>query len=178
MVPTFTSDVIQTFLDAVPQDLRTLPIYKELVNEVRAANLKVGSEAPDISGLTPDGEEVTLSDFKGKYVFIDFWASWCAPCLLEMDNVKAVYQKYHEKGFEIVGLSFDRGRQPWINAIVDHKLNWIHLSDLKYWNSEASVVYGISSIPANILLDGNGIIVATDLRGEELLRKMRQIFRY
>ena len=100
------------------------------------------------------------------------------PCLLEMDNVKAVYQKYHEKGFEIVGLSFDRGRQPWINAIVDHQLNWIHLSDLKYWNSEASVVYGISSIPANILLDGNGIIVATDLRGEELLRKMRQIFRY
>jgi hypothetical protein len=95
-----------------------------------------------------------------------------------MDNVKAVYQKYHEKGFEIVGLSFDRARQSWINAIVNHQLNWIHLSDLKYWNSEASVVYGISSIPANILFDGNGIIVATDLRGEELGRKLRQLFRY
>ncbi len=140
----------------------------------------IGTRFTDLVEADTAGVSHRLSEYvgKGNYVLIDFWASWCAPCLLEMDNVKAVYQKYHEKGFEIVGLSFDRGRQPWINAIVDHHLNWIHLSDLKYWNSEASVVYGISSIPANILVDGNGIIVATDLRGEELSRKLRQIFRY
>ena len=140
----------------------------------------IGTRFTDLIEADTAGVSHRLSEYvgNGNYVLIDFWASWCAPCLLEMDNVKAVYQKYHEKGFEIVGLSFDRGRQPWVNAIVDHRLNWIHLSALKYWNSEASVVYGISSIPANILLDGNGIIVATDLRGEELARKMRQIFRY
>ena len=140
----------------------------------------IGTRFTDLVEADTAGVSHRLSEYvgKGNYVLIDFWASWCAPCLLEMDNVKAVYQKYHEKGFEIVGLSFDRGRQPWINAIVDHHLNWIHLSDLKYWNSEASVVYGISSIPANILVDGNGIIVATDLRGEELSRKLRHIFRY
>lgn len=140
----------------------------------------IGTRFTDLVEADTAGVSHRLSEYvgKGNYVLIDFWASWCAPCLLEMDNVKAVYQKYHEKGFEIVGLSFDRGRQPWINAIVDHHLDWIHLSDLKYWNSEASVVYGISSIPANILVDGNGIIVATDLRGEELIRKLRQIFRY
>ena len=140
----------------------------------------IGTRFTDLVEADTAGVSHRLSEYvgKGNYVLIDFWASWCAPCLLEMDNVKAVYQKYHEKGFEIVGLSFDRVRQPWINAIVDHHLNWIHLSDLKYWNSEASVVYGISSIPANILVDGNGIIVATDLRGEELSRKLRLIFRY
>lgn len=140
----------------------------------------IGTRFTDLVEADTAGISHHLSEYvgKGNYVLVDFWASWCAPCMQEMDNVKVVYQKYHEKGFEIVGLSFDRARQSWINAIMNHQLNWIHLSDLKYWNSEASVVYGISSIPANILFDGNGIIVATDLRGEELGRKLRQIFRY
>ena len=95
----------------------------------------IGTRFTDLVEADTAGVSHRLSEYvgKGNYVLIDFWASWCAPCLLEMDNVKAVYQKYHEKGFEIVGLSFDRVRQPWINAIVDHYLNWIHLSDLKYW---------------------------------------------
>lgn len=140
----------------------------------------IGTRFTDLAEADTAGVSHRLSEYvgKGNYVLVDFWASWCAPCMLEMDNVKAVYQKYHEKGFEIVGLSFDRARQSWINAIKNHQLNWIHLSDLKYWNSEASVVYGISSIPANLLLDGDGIIIATDLRGEELGRKLRQIYRY
>lgn len=140
----------------------------------------IGTRFTDLAEADTTGVVHQLSEYvgKGNYVLIDFWASWCAPCMQEMDNVKAVYQKYHEKGFEIIGLSFDRGRQPWVNAIQSHQLNWIHLSDLKYWNSEASIVYGISSIPANILLDGNGIIIATDLRGEDLGRKMRQIYRF
>lgn len=140
----------------------------------------IGSRFTDLVEADTLGVPHHLSEFvgKGNYVLIDFWASWCAPCMQEMDYVKAVYEKYHDKGFEIVGLSFDRGRQSWVNAIVSHQLNWIHLSDLKYWNSEASIVYGISSIPANILLDENGVIVATDLRGEELGRKMRQIYRF
>ncbi|MCR4764597.1 MAG: AhpC/TSA family protein [Bacteroidaceae bacterium] len=140
----------------------------------------IGTRYTDLVMADTTGLKHQLSEYvgKGNYVLIDFWASWCAPCMLEMENVKAVYQKYHEKGFEIVGLSFDRGRQPWVSAIAHHNLNWIHLSDLKYWNSEASIVYGISSIPANILVDGKGFIVATDLRGQELSRKLRQIYKY
>lgn len=179
MVPTFTTDVIQTFLDAVPQDLRKLPIYKELVNEVRAANLKVGSEAPDISGLTPDGEEVALSDFKGKYVFIDFWASWCAPCRREIPHLKEVLA-YSDNSENLVVLSYsiDSKRPDWINCIAKNQLthkNWVHISTLKGWNSEGAKLFSVKGIPFTALIDPDGNVVAFGLRGEEMVKKLKGI---
>ncbi len=179
MVPTFTSDVIQTFLDAVPQDLRTLPIYKELVNEVRAANLKVGSEAPDISGLTPDGEEVTLSDFKGKYVFIDFWASWCAPCRREIPHLKEVLA-YSNNSDNLVVLSYslDNKKTDWVNCIAKNQLthhNWVHISNLKGWNSDGAKLFSVKGIPFTALIDPDGNVVAFGLRGEEMVKKLKSI---
>lgn len=179
MVPTFTTDVIQTFLDAIPQDLRKLPIYKELVNEVRAANLKVGSEAPDISGFTPEGEEITLSDFKGKYVFIDFWASWCAPCRREIPHLKEVLA-YSDNSENLVVLSYsiDSKRPDWINCIAKNQLthkNWVHISTLKGWNSEGAKLFSVKGIPFTALIDPDGNVVAFGLRGEEMVKKLKGI---
>ena len=179
MVPTFTSDVIQTFLDAVPQDLRKLPIYKELVNEVRSANLKVGSEAPDISGLTPEGEEVTLSDFRGKYVFIDFWASWCAPCRREIPHLKEV-MAYSDNSENLVVLSYsiDNKRPDWVNCIAKNNLvhkNWVHISTLKGWNSEGAKLFSVKGIPFTALIDPEGNVVAFNLRGEEMVKRLKSI---
>ena len=179
MVPTFTSDVIQTFLDAVPQDLRKLPIYKELVNEVRSANLKVGSEAPDISGLTPEGEEVTLSDFRGKYVFIDFWASWCAPCRREIPHLKEV-MAYSDNSENLVVLSYsiDNKRPDWVNCIAKNNLvhkNWVHISTLKGWNSEGAKLFSVKGITFTALIDPEGNVVAFNLRGEEMVKRLKSI---
>ena len=132
----------------------------------------------DLEEADVNGKMHKLSEFvgQGKWVLIDFWASWCGPCRAEMPNVLANYKKYHDKGFDIVGLSFDQERLAWVTAISELGLPWIHLSDLRGWNSIAADVYGINAIPASILVDPQGKIVAQDLRGEELGEKLREIF--
>ena len=179
MVPTFTTDVIQTFLDAVPQHLRTLPIYKELVNEVRAANLKVGSEAPDISGFTPEGEEITLSDFRGKYVFIDFWASWCAPCRREIPHLKeALAYSDNSENLVVLSYSIDNKRPDWVNCIEKNQLvhkNWVHISTLKGWNSEGAKLFSVKGVPYTALIGPDGNVVAFGLRGEEMVKRLKAI---
>ncbi len=179
MVPTFTTDIVQTFLDAVPQTLHNQPIYRELVNEVRSANLKVGSEAPDISGFTPDGKEYTLSDFRGKYVFIDFWASWCAPCRREIPYLKEALA-YSDNSDRMVVLSYsiDSKRTDWVNCIEKNQLfhkNWIHISTLKGWNSEGIKLFSVKGVPFTALIGPDGNVVQFNLRGEEMVKKLKGI---
>ncbi|HNM25393.1 MAG TPA: TlpA disulfide reductase family protein, partial [Saprospiraceae bacterium] len=117
-----------------------------------------------------------LSNFRGNYLLIDFWASWCGPCRRENPNVKAMYEKYHPKGFNIVGVSLDRERGAWVKAIEADGLVWSHMSDLKGWNSEHAKIYSVSSIPQTVLLDKEGRIVARNLRGEALQEKLKSIY--
>ncbi len=137
--------------------------------------LQIGQEAPDIALNTPDGKPVKLSSLRGKYVLIDFWASWCGPCRMENPNVVRIYNKYKDKKFEIYGVSLDRNREDWLKAIEKDQLTWLHVSDLKFWSSEGAKTYGVRSIPATYLVDPKGKIIAKNLRGETLEAKLNEV---
>ena len=142
-----------------------------------ATATSVGAIAPDLAFPDPDGNIRKLSDLRGKVVLLDFWASWCRPCRGENPHVVAMYQKYHDKGFEVFSVSLDRDKESWKRAIAADGLVWPnHVSDLKYWSSEAARTYGVSSIPSTFLLDQNGRIIAKNLRGEALSKALKQIF--
>lgn len=138
--------------------------------------LAPGNQAPEIELPAPGGEMLKLSSLKGKVVLIDFWASWCAPCRRDNPEVVKLYQRFNNKGFEIFGVSLDRTRDAWLTAISKDGLIWPHVSDLKYWQSEAAKTYGVKSIPHTVLIDRDGLIIARGLRGKSLERKLEEIF--
>ncbi len=127
-----------------------------------------GQEAPEINQPSPDGTNIALSSLKGKIVLVDFWASWCGPCIKEMPNVVKAYAKYKDKGFEIYGVSLDAEKERWVNAIKKEGMTWPQVSDLKQWDCQPAKQYGVTSIPATFLLDKEGKIIAKNLRGDEL----------
>jgi peroxiredoxin len=147
---------------------------KQQLDELRA--LAVGQVAPDIVLPDPSGKTTKLSDLRGKYVLIDFWAAWCKPCRQENPNVVRMYSQYNAKGFEIFGVSLDRTREDWVKAIADDKLTWTQVSDLLYFNSAAAELYQIQAIPATYLIDPDGKIIAKDLRGPSLEAKLAELF--
>ncbi|MDR3047205.1 MAG: AhpC/TSA family protein [Bacteroidales bacterium] len=153
-------------------------IVKERKQKLKlfATEVRVGSIAPELAYESPDGTILKLSDLRGKYVLIDFWASWCGPCRKENPNLVAAYHQFKDKGFDVFSVSLDRDKNGWLRAIDADKLVWKnHVSDLQYWNSQGAKLYNVSAIPATFLVDPDGKIIAKDLRGEELKRKLQQL---
>ena len=137
----------------------------------------VGSQALDFSQKDVDGKAVSLASFRGKYVLVDFWASWCRPCRAENPNVVNAYQNYKNKNFTVLGVSLDQAKPNWVAAIAADNLSWTHVSDLQYWNNAVAQLYHIQSIPDNLLIDPNGKIIARGIRGEELQRKLKDLLK-
>jgi peroxiredoxin len=138
--------------------------------------LAIGQPAPEINLPDPSGKNISLSSLKGKVVLIDFWASWCGPCRKENPNVVKLYNQYKDKGFTIYGVSLDKNKDDWTKAIMKDNLTWNHVSDLKYWDSAPAVLYKVDAIPATILVDKEGKILAKNLRGEELESTLKKLF--
>jgi len=152
-------------------------IAKDFIEEVdKMKVLAVGQPAPEIALPNPEGEIVALSSLRGKYVLVDFWAKWCGPCRKENPNVVKMYHQYNDRGFEVFGVSLDRTKEDWLQAIREDGLVWTHVSDLRYFNSQAAQDYNINAIPFSILVDPNGIIVAKNLRGKGLQDKLAELF--
>ncbi|HAP59794.1 MAG TPA: cytochrome C biogenesis protein [Cytophagales bacterium] len=169
----FLTTFSQEMAAALPNDPMT-QAWVERIQIIKATS--VGGLAPDLKYTTPTGESLALSELRGNYVLIDFWASWCKPCRAENPNVVAAYEAYKDQGFTVLGVSLDQDGNKWVRAIEDDRLVWNHISDLKGWRSDAAATYAVTSIPANYLVDPEGKIIATELRGAALHRKLQEVF--
>jgi peroxiredoxin len=169
------------FLDSLSQSFEKQMPESKYVKEFKTklAQYKnvvtVGQAAPEISLNNPEGKAVSLSSLRGKYVLIDFWASWCGPCRQENPNVVRMYNKFKGKNFEIFGVSLDKSKEKWLEAIQKDALSWVHVSDLQYWQSAGAQAYGVQSIPATFLIDPTGKVIAKNLRGQALETKLTEI---
>lgn len=169
------SDIIDALYAKYPNHQLVKEKYTMMHSPANAT--AIGALAPELAFENPDGKILKLSDLRGKYVLIDFWASWCGPCRKENPNVVRLYQQYHEKGFEVFSVSLDKDKNSWIKAIEKDNLLWPnHVSDLKYWSSQGAKIYGVSSIPSTFLIDKDGRIIGKNLRGSELANKLESLF--
>lgn len=169
-------DVYVTVSEKFKREWSDIQYGKDFVSF--AEKLKVtaiGQPAPEISLPDPNGKIISLSSLRGKYVLVDFWAKWCGPCRRENPNVVKAYRAFKGKNFDILGVSLDRNREDWVRAIEEDGLTWNHVSDLKYFESKAALDYNINGIPFSILVDPSGVIIAKNLRGNELHRKLAEV---
>jgi len=176
----FKPDIIEAQLfNAVPADTRKHPMYKQLLNIVRSGNMQIGKPAPDVEGQTPDGKTVSLSQLRGKYVLLDFWASWCVPCRREFPFIKQALKVTGDKAqFVVLSYSIDSKKKEWTDCITKNKLaneDWKHISTLKGWDSEALKLYNITTVPCTILISPKGNVLGFDLRGEQLLNTVKRL---
>jgi len=166
---TLSDDLVKIY----PANEYVLSLRKKVEKAKKTA---IGVIAPEISLPSTEGKEIALSSLRGKYVLIDFWAAWCGPCRKESPNMVALYNQYHDKGFEIYSVSLDQKKESWLKAIKDDGLGkWTHVSDLKYWNSVAAQDYGVQAIPFTVLIDKEGKIIAKNLRGNDLKKKISDL---
>ena len=176
MIRSMPFDTVQVAYDALTDRVKQSAPGLELKNAVEAlAAVSIGGTAPDITLMTPDSTELSLSSLRGHYVLLDFWASWCGPCMGEVPHLKETYDKFHKKGFEIYGVSFDRDRDKWLAAVKDNGMDWIHVSELQQFDNRAAKDYAVQGIPSNFLIDAQGVIVAKNLRGEDLYKKVEEL---
>ena len=170
-------EMLSSLLNKFDSRLKKSFYYEKSKSFIEVAQRsKIGSILSDFSQKDTADAVVNVSSFKGKYLLIDFWASWCGPCRSENPNVVAAYEKYHSNGFEILGVSLDSDKAKWMDAIHKDNLQWAQVSDLKLWKNEVAVFFGIRSIPTNFLIDPKGVIIAKNLRGENLEKKLAEIF--
>ena len=177
MQPQEVIDALKKFDDGIKASGLYESLYSTAEKQLRR---EVGQPYMDFSLPTPDGGMLSAKDVisnpANRYVLIDFWASWCGPCMAEVPYLKETYAEYSSKGFEILGVSLDRAREPWLNAMERNEMKWLHISDLKYWNCEAAGIYAVNSIPSNFLIDcRSGRIIATQLRGKALKEKIAEL---
>jgi thiol-disulfide isomerase/thioredoxin len=174
------SELIQSHYDKLDEQVKNSAFGKfiqQAVERARITEIAVDEPFRDMTMQTPDDKEMSISDYagKGKYVLLDFWASWCGPCRAENPKIVALYNEYKNKGFEIVGISLDDNKDAWLKGIKDDGITWPQMSDLKGWQSEATFKYRVQGIPYTVLLDKEGKVIATDLRGEALKDKIKSL---
>ena len=171
------AEEIESMINGMDKVVASIPQIKSLKERVTVMKtVAVGQKAPDFTMSDVNDKPVALSSKTGsRLLLIDFWASWCGPCRQENPNVVKIYKEFHNKGFDIFGVSLDREKAGWLKAIADDKLEWTHVSDLQYWSNAAAKLYAVNAIPANFLLDEKGIIVGKNLRGEELYKKVNEV---
>ncbi|HUV01296.1 MAG TPA: TlpA disulfide reductase family protein [Bacteroidales bacterium] len=167
---------IESYINAMDTNVAKIPIIRDMKERVTLMKtVAIGQKAPDFTMNDIEGNPVSLSSKIGsKLLLVDFWAAWCGPCRQENPNVVKVYKEFSKKGFDVFGVSLDQKKEDWLKGIADDKLTWTHVSDLQYWNNAAAKIYAVNSIPANFLLDENGVIIARNLRGEALYNRVNE----